>query len=194
MRKRMICVLVLLFLLVLLAACRNTPEDSPKSAVELPARVLALAGKDAAGMCENFEDLADKNKLYCEASEAGNGSVVITILESEREAWKNAILASLHEMLGEMSTDDDQACRVEVAEDYRSISSYIHQNESSLNIAYYVLMPELDCAYLQLFSGVEPEKWYVEVNIYNADTGKLVVRGNSNENLSITESDWEASK
>ena len=50
---------------------------------------------------------------------------------------------------------------------------------------------ETYCACVQIFNGIPADEWYVEANIYNTNTGKLVTSGSSETGLSYTIGDWK---
>ncbi len=195
-RKGVCILLVCLLVLCLASGCKQNPvQNEQKATVEIPSKVLSIAGMGVEEMCQNMEELSthSSKNLYCEMVKTSKGGVEVTILERERSEWLKGI-EEAYEILMEKSNIEEKGYRVEFAEDFRSFDAYIDRTVTNEDLVYYITIPELNCAYYQLFSGVGAEDWYVKANIYNLETGKILAQGDSNSVLTITQSDWAASE
>ena len=195
-RKGVCILLVCLLVLCLASGCKQEPmQNEQKATVEIPSKVLSIAGMDVEEMRQTMEEFSTQSgrQLYCETAETSNGGVEVTILERERSEWLKGVREG-YDILMEKSSIEEKGYRVELTEDFRRFDVYIDRTVTNEDLVYCVTIPELNCAYYQLFSGVGAEDWYVKINVYNLETGKILVQGDSNSVLTITQSDWEASE
>lgn len=195
-KKGMYILFACFLTLCLTSGCKhNLTQNEQKEIIEIPPKVMSIAGMDGEQMRQNFEELStfSGKQFYCETADTSDGGVEVTILERERSDWLKS-LQEAYSILAQKSNIAEKGYRVEFAEDFSSFDTYIDRTVTTEDTVYCIMAPELTCAYYQLFSGIGSDDWYVEINVYNLKTGKLLVQGNSNSVLRITESDWEASE
>jgi len=128
----------------------------------------------------NYEDLY-KNP---------DGSVTIIITEEQRGYWLN-FYKDLVQKLQDDFNNIDEKYKIVCNEDYSQIDFYYNLDIDTSTSAYYILSTEAYCACVQIFNGIPSDEWYVEANIYNTNTGKLVANGSSETGLSYTIGDWK---
>ncbi len=103
--------------------------------------------------------------------------------------WTNVDRIVVHEKELE---GNEIIMRVEVNEDYSVIDFYYNLGLDAQKVPELILGTETYSAYHQVFSG--HENWFITINIYNCDTGKIVVATDSDHKLHYEQSDWEASE
>ena len=118
---------------------------------------------------------------------AHDDSVSVELTEDQRQELVENIIRQVEYLDFEFG-EIDENYHFLAKENYSVVDIYYDLNLSPYNVGYYILHAEWLCAEIQIFSGAD--EWYVEINVYNANTGKLVATGDSEHNVKYNEEDW----
>lgn len=156
--------------------------------IKIEERLLNISGNDAD---EFIEDIAKVPE--CEVTEIQketDGSVLITVTDKQRKQWEQYMKNMLKEHQEFFATNGVNY-HIDVDEDCTNANFYYDLKLDKDLASMAVLTTEYYCALIQKFNGIED--WFVSLKIYNSETGKLVVEGDSENAFSYNESDWEIS-
>ena len=192
MIKKVICVILCLVLVFLMTACGiGIPQEETQTIV-FTSKFLMVADVYPEEWIEDLNNISADQYLQLYINDDGE-TVTMVITPKQREFWLSIVEKGLRNMNAEIA-DINSTHKIMYREDYTHIDVYYDETLSYADVAYFVIMPEVFCAFGQLLNGVAPDGWYVSCNIYNADTGKLVASGDSDTGLYYDTDDWEASK
>ncbi len=189
---RRIISLILVFLLLLSTSGCGPGAEEARMTVIFPEKFIGIAGQTPEGWVEALEDAGPDQYLSLTA-EPESGSVIMEITETQRQFWKNTMRTALDKYCRELSMENP-SYKVTLSSDYAQADFYYNLDLNAADAVYYVMGVETYCICMQLLNGADPDNWIVTMTIYNSDTGKTVTSGNSNEGLSYSAEDWEASK
>ena len=117
------------------------------------------------------------------------GQVNMVATQEEIEYWKGYVEKHIDDqkaVLTGINQKYDMCCN----DSYNTINMYYDQELSFKKAFSCVGKTAIYCAMYQILDG-NPD-YSIYLNIYNVDTGKLVVGGNlMNEEVSYTDEDWE---
>lgn len=170
----------------------TTQPDGTVSKIIFSAKFLTVVDLSPEEWSEALDSMSDGQYVDTYVSEDGK-SVTLEITEEHRNYWIESRKEILAELQEEFSAENPDY-RIEVSEDYSNIDFYYNLDKDPFQLIVDVLNVETVCVFMQLLNGVGAEDWFVTVNIYNSDTGKLVTSGDSNTGLGYEAEDWEASK
>lgn len=178
-------------LLSLLAACRQNDPPDGAITVLIPQKVSNIAGWSGEEAVRQLSGIGEGAFSEVKADSSGN---TLVVLQPEQCAlWQERILSLLDRYQSDFS-EYDANYRMTCSADCSELNLFLKADMKTQDFADYLMGAESLCALYQLFSGTASDAWYVAINIYNAETGKLVKSGDSNSRMRIDESDWKASE
>ena len=205
MKKWTLAIAIAMSVCLFLTACSNQADTTSDTGNENnTSGINASMGKPVEIVFpEQFEALSnyDDEKLakYLKENSDGNyqkiecidGQVHMLVTQEELTYWKNYATENVEKQkttLTNVNEKYDAYCN----DAYNTINMYFDQNLSFKQLFSYVGKTAIYCAMYQIFDGNPDYSLYL--NIYNVDTGKLVVGANlMNEEVSFTDEDWEKS-
>ena len=205
MKKWTLAIAIAMSVCLFLTACSNQADTTSDTGNENnTSGISASMGKPVEIVFpEQFEALSnyDDEKLakYLKENSDGNyqkiecidGQVHMLVTQEELTYWKNYATENVEKQkttLTNVNEKYDAYCN----DAYNTINMYFDQNLSFKQLFSYVGKTAIYCAMYQIFDGNPDYSLYL--NIYNVDTGKLVVGANlMNEEVSFTDEDWEKS-
>lgn len=205
MKKYIFAVLVVMLVCTSLTACSKEIDTVKESVNEKESSVTenptVLEDTMEIVFPEQFETLSgyDEEALvdYLKKNSEGNyqkiecvdGQVHMVAAQEEIEYWKRYVEKHIEDQKAVL-TDINQKYDAHCNDSYDTINMYYDQKLSFEKAFSYVGKTAIYCAMYQIFDG-DPE-YSIYLNIYNVDTGKLVVGGDlMNEEVSYTEEDWK---
>lgn len=205
MKKRTITVLVVALVWTFSTACSKEIDTMTESANEKKSSVIenptvsqdtteivfpeqfeALSGYDEEVLVDYLKENSDGNyqKIGCIG-----GQVNMVATQEEIEYWKGYVEKHINDqkaVLTGINQKYDMCCN----DSYNTINMYYDQELPFKKAFSCVGKTAIYCAMYQILDG-NPD-YSIYLNIYNVDTGKLVVGGNlMNEEVSYTDEDWE---
>ncbi len=156
--------------------------------IVFPDSVEKLSGFNEEQLCDYLEDNGDGNysDIYIE-----DGQVNISLNEEQIEYWKNYLVGLIEEqeeILKEFCPKYSASC----SESYEVIKVYCDPMLSFKKSFDYIGKTAIYCAMYQVFDG--KDDYSLSLEVYNVDTGKLVVGGNMREEeVSYDETEWKES-
>lgn len=168
----------------------SVTEDSAvlEDTIEIvfPEQFEALSGYDEEALADYLKENSEGN--YQEI-ECVDGQVNMVATREEIEYWKEYAekhIDAQKAVLTDINQKYDACCN----DSYDTINMYYNQKLLFEDAFSYVGKTAIYCAMYQIFDG-NPD-YSIYLNIYNVDTGKLVVGGDlMNEEVSYTDEDWE---
>ena len=181
MKKRTLTVLVVVLVCTFLTACSKEIDTVTESVNEKESSVIknptVLEDTIEIVFPEQFEGLSGYDE-----------EALVDYLE-EIEYWKGYVEKHIDDqkaVLTGINQKYDMCCN----DSYNTINMYYDQELSFIKAFSCVGKTAIYCAMYQILDG-NPD-YSIYLNIYNVDTGKLVVGGNlMNEEVSYTDEDWE---
>ena len=192
MMKRVICAILCLVLVFLMTACGVEIPREETQTIVFSKKFLLVVDVSAEDWIEDLNNISPDQYLQLYVNDDGE-SVTMVITPEQREYWLSIVEKGLHKLQTEIA-DINSTHKIVYSEDYSHMDIHYDEQLSVYDATYFVIMPEVFCAFGQLLNGAAPDGWYVSCNIYNADTGKLVTSGDSETGLHYDTDDWEASK
>ena len=168
------------------------PETNPKETtvdILINQKIINISGHDADGW---IEDIENSDLPYENISKNEDGTITLSLTETQRDRWIDFRMERIKKTQKEFSEFQD-GYRIEFSDAYKTINFYYNLDLEPIEAIKYFTIAEIECGFYQLLSGVENGEWYVQMNVYNSDTGKLVTSGDSNHNLHYEYEDWEKS-
>lgn len=143
---------------------------------------------------EAVEDLKmNGSENYTEIVANEDDSVSLKFNETQKQFWVDSRKKGLETGIEGFQRAGNKQ-KVSISEDNKTIDMYVNLDLSVEDLTFYMLFFETNCAFLQLLENEEGYEWYVKINVYNAESEKLVKSGDSNTGLTITTQDWNNSK
>lgn len=186
MKKTTCFIITLLVAVAALVACSKPAQQLQQIIIEK--RLLNISGNSADEFIEDIKKVSS-----CEVSEIKkqpDGSVIISVSETQMHEWKDYMKDMLKDHQN-FFAENGTKYHIDVNEDYTCASFYYDLKLDKELASMAVLTTEYYCALIQKFGEVGD--WFVSLKIYNSETGKLVVEGDSENAFSYDESDWEKS-
>lgn len=192
MKKILFAVLIAAFSL---AGCSPADNDIDSKQVDINTTTvtfhenfLNLAGKDSAEMVSYLKDMGAGyfENLYINSDD----TVSMDITKEQAIFWNDRIAEKLNQKESELKSVSNKyyaACSA----DYKEINVYYDMNMTFQDAFAYIGDTAIYCAMYQLINGCD--NFSLSLNIYNADTGKLVSGGNLIENISYGNAEWSTS-
>lgn len=205
MKKRTLTVLVVVLVCTFLTACSKEIDTVTESVNEKESNVIknptvledtieivfpeqfeGLSGYDEEALVDYLKENSDGNYQKIECID---GQVNMVATQEEIEYWKGYVEKHIDDQKAVL-TGINQKYDVCCNDSYNTINMYYDQELSFKKAFSCVGKTAIYCAMYQILDG-NPD-YSIYLNIYNVDTGKLVVGGNlMNEEVSYTDEDWE---
>ena len=154
--------------------------------IVFPEQFEGLSGYDEEALVDYLKENSDGNYQKIECID---GQVNMVATQEEIEYWKGYVEKHIDDqkaVLTGINQKYDMCCN----DSYNTINMYYDQELSFKKAFSCVGKTAIYCAMYQILDG-NPD-YSIYLNIYNVDTGKLVVGGNlMNEEVSYTDEDWE---
>ena len=203
--KKLLIIWLCVFLLLSMAACGNTRQETPTTGttaasapeeatmdVVFSAKFLNVAELSPEGWIDSLNELGQGQYADLYVNPDGE-SVTLKLTQEQKKFWMQLVFNGL-ELLTEEFCDIKDTYQVTYTDDLGCLDFYYDLDLPATSAIHYVIYFEVYCAFGQLLNAPDEEGWFVDFNIYNSDTGKLVTSGDSDMGLSYEPSDWEASK
>ena len=190
--RKVICVVLCLVLVFLITACGTEFSQEESQTIVFSRRFLGIADAYPEDWMEQINNLGADQYLEFYINEDGE-SMTMVITPQQREFWLSIVEKGLGNLKRGIN-GVNSAYKIEYSEDYTHMDVYYNLDLSIADAGYYVVKTDVFCIFGQLLNGVQEEDWFVSVNIYNSDTGKLVTSGDSETGLYYDTDDWEASQ
>ena len=182
MKKRTLTVLVVVLVCTFLTACSKEIDTVTESVNEKESSVIknptVLEDTIEIVFPEQFEGLSGYDE-----------EALVDYLKENSEDQKKNVEKNIDDqkaVLTDINQKYDMCCN----DSYNTINMYYDQELSFKKAFSCVGKTAIYCAMYQILDG-NPD-YSIYLNIYNVDTGKLVVGGNlMNEEVSYTDEDWE---
>lgn len=173
------------------APTETTGTDEPVHKIVFSQKFLNVADMTAEEWAVDLENTSEGQftDIYVNADGV---SVTLEVTETQRKFWLEDRKEYIDELLRRFEAFFPEY-RMEINDDYTNVDFYYDLNMSVHNVAYYMLYAENFCVTMQLLNGVGAEDWYMSINVYNSDTGKLVASGDSEIGFGYEPEDWERS-
>ena len=168
------------------SATENSTVLEDTIEIVFPEQFEALSGYDEEALADYLKENSEGNyqKIECV-----DGQVNMAATQEEIEYWKGYAEKHIDDQKAVL-TDINQKYDAYCNDSYDTINMYYDQKLSFKDAFSYVGKTAIYCAMYQIFDGGPDYSIYL--NIYNVDTGKLVVGGDlMNEEVSYTDEDWE---
>ena len=163
--------------------------EKDRNALEEKEKILLKEAKIRAieeALVDYLKENSDGNYQKIECID---GQVNMVATQEEIEYWKGYVEKHIDDqkaVLTGINQKYDMCCN----DSYNTINMYYDQELSFKKAFSCVGKTAIYCAMYQILDG-NPD-YSIYLNIYNVDTGKLVVGGNlMNEEVSYTDEDWE---
>lgn len=197
MKKYIITLLTVVLVCTFLTACSQKANEKKHNVIEnptasqdtikivFPKQFESLSGYTEEALVDYLKKNSDGNYQKIECID---GQVNMVATQEEIEYWKGYVEKHIDDqkvVLTSINKTYDIYCN----DSYNTINMYYNQDLSFKKAFSFVGKTAIYCAMYQIFDG-NPD-YSIYLNIYNVDTGKLVVGGNlMNDEVSYTDEDW----
>lgn len=124
-------------------------------------------------------------ELPCMDMAVRDNGLAIRLRQSEISTW----LAYTERILQEAAkTEDSASLRLQSNEQRNLIRIWCTEEDALMQVMDRIRQAEFAAGLWQILN--QTEDWYVEIEIINGKTGKLVSKGNSREGIYMTTQDW----
>ena len=188
---------IFLTLSILLIACvgteqsgKDVPSDSSDTDVQIliDSRIAHISGMSVEEYWESIKEYGQ----YISIDKEGEDGITISVTEEQRQKWIDDYITIAEDAKAKFSKAGDNY-NANISNGYDHVDLYLTMDVDPALLASTVQSIEVSCAYYQLFHD-RTERWFVSFDIYNAETGKLVVSGDSDDGLDWTKEDWQKSQ
>ena len=173
---------ILLLLLCLWGCSLRPAEEEALTEIVFDAGLIQFAGMT----CEEFYEDLSAVEAGCQELQIQGDTVVMTITQRQQEEWKKHYRKLAEDTAAEYGKLPDS--RIILQDELSGFDIYINPDNSYDEVMYYLVSEEYYCTAYRLIFLADGSR-SIEICVYNADTGKLVVRGDENE-LTMTTDDW----
>lgn len=198
MKKYTITLLTVVLVCTFLTACSQKANEKKHNTIEnptvsqdtikivFPKQFESLSGYTEEALIDYLKKNSDGNYQKIECID---GQVNMVATQEEIAYWKRYVEKHIDDqkvVLTSINKTYDIYCN----DSYNTINMYYDQELSFKKAFSVVGKTAIYCAMYQILDG-NPD-YSIYLNIYNVDTGKLVVGGNlMNDEVSYTDEDWE---
>jgi len=104
------------------------------------------------------------------SSSSSNGYLVLVLSEENKKYWETYIK---EQIVKKQNAEQEDGCGFDVNEDCTKLTCTA-PDEAAIGIAVNVVNFVPFLGIMQMLKGTEPQNWHVDVEIVNANTGKVV--------------------
>lgn len=192
MAKKIMNVLLILLILLSMTGCQKMADRQQIHTIEFSQKFLNIAQQSPEEWVEDLKVTAQGQLEDVFVSDAGD-AVILKLSDGNIPHWTGQMDRLLTQLQNDFSGIDEKY-HLEYSDDFKLVRLYYNLDLPALDAVSYVMHTEVYCIIQQLLCGCGVDGWYVCIEIYNSDTGKLVTSGDSETGLSYTKEDWEASQ
>lgn len=198
MKKYIITLLTVVLVCTFLTACSQKANEKKHNVIEnptasqdtikivFPKQFESLSGYTEEALVDYLKKNSDGNYQKIECID---GQVNMVATQEEIEYWKRYVEKHIDDQKV-VFTSINKTYDIYCNDSYNTINMYYDQELSFKKAFSVVGKTAIYCAMYQILDG-NPD-YSIYLNIYNVDTGKLVVGGNlMNDEVSYTDDDWE---
>lgn len=104
------------------------------------------------------------------SSSSSNGYLVLILNEENKKYWETFIN---EQIANKRKAEQEDGCGFDVNKDYTKLTFTV-PDEATIGVAINIVSFVPYLGIMQMLKGTEPQNWHVDVEIVNANTGKVV--------------------
>lgn len=194
MKKKLVNILLIMSIVIVSGCGTKTDETYIKQSgqagdittIYFDQNFQRLADMDAESLSGYLKNNGEDN--YQRVTIESDNAVSIELTDSQLEYWKEYIRSCLDKEAQEL-TDINEKYYATFSEDYKEINAFYDMDLSFEDAFGFVGNAAIYCAMYQIFNGIED--YDLSLNVFNADTKKIVVGGNlETDDVSYDNTEW----